>query len=1138
MGRMPLAMRRLIFYALHGAQLPACTLSGPTPLHAGRALTPGGGNEPERPSAAAPYKEDVSMPTRPAPQRAVRRLLRQAALLVFASFAAVSIGTPVAGAQVSETSSMVGRITDTTGASIPGAIIHITNTATGAERTATANSTGEYSVQNLDPANYKIRVEKTGFKATVVPSFDLLVGKISDGSFVLSVGDVSEVVEVTTTPPQLQTSEATVGQVIDQKQINDLPLNGRNVLQLATLAAGVSPAQTGNTGTPGQYGTRNLFITIDGGRASSTNYVLDGTYVRSIRFNNLSLQPSVDTIQEFNLLRSTFSTEYGQGQAIVSMVTKSGTNKAHGTAFLYTRDAIFDARNWAATVASTPKKPTYHRQQFGGSLGLPILKDRAFLFGGYEGLRTSRGITQQGLFPCPLASCPGFDPAITLGTPAYKIASVLQPYFPVPNCTSCGTNNYSATQNFTDNFDQYVIRADQTLSQKSTLFERYIDYNATQFGPAVQAGVGTNYPLLGRNMVIGNTYLVTPTIVNDFRVGYNRVYAFSIGQVLVPGTNFPAAEGLTNVTGLTSPTQSGRSSITIGGFTAIGDGGRDQGSTENVYSLGDSLSLVRGRHTIKGGFQFQWRQIAQLADNNARGSFTFATPTGQKNGISNYQNGICTSCNAGFGTTQGHYRDNTYGAFLNDIWQVGHGFTANLGLRWEYNSPFVEQQGLEGAFIPSLDQIGFNKVPANIPAFLLPKINTTAGYFPAGIIQPYKKGFGPRLGVAYQPARGTVARIGYGIYFDNINANELQFTRYAAPLYYQITLNNQNVSGLFPNISSLTSAPAPFSVDAGNKLPYTQEYTVSVQQDFGHGTTFEIAYTGSSTHRLWKRYDQNEDIFNPNGTSTGVRPYPNFLHGMLTSATRASASFNGLSAKLEQHSNSGLFYLVNYQWSKNLDNNSGEVDANDTSYSTNFAFDRSPSNFDVRNRASGSAGYELPFGAGKTYLQKGIGNVVAGGWSLQPAVQLRTGYPFSVSATGGQFCTYCPQRASLAPGHTSGALAGANRTYFHWFDPTAYLPPSVADAALPGFNAAFGAQGNVTRNTLRGPGTAQVDFSAIKNFNLYEGIRAQFRAEAFNIINHPILANPASNVSNSNAGQITATSLDNRDLQFALKILF
>jgi hypothetical protein len=247
---------------------------------------------------------------------------------------------------------------------------------------------------------------------------------------------------------------------------------------------------------------------------------------------------------------------------------------------------------------------------------------------------------------------------------------------------------------------------------------------------------------------------------------------------------------------------------------------------------------------------------------------------------------------------------------------------------------------------------------------------------------------------------------------------------------------------------------------------------------------------------------------------------------MLTSLNEGGSNFDGLSVKLEQRSRGGLFYLVNYQWSKNLDNNSGEADANDTSYSTHFSFDRSYSNFDTRSRAVGSAGYELPFGKGKRYLSGGIGNAIAGGWQLQPIVQLRTGYPFSVTAASGSCTcgTYVPQRPNLARGRTSGRIA--HPSPFHWFDPTAYVAPT------PGY------QGTVTRNVLRGPGTAEVDFSAIKNFALYERLTAQFRAEAFNIINHPNFGNPAANISNSNVGTVSATSFDNRDLQFALKLIW
>ena len=1053
------------------------------------------------------------------------RKIQQASAMAAATLVAVFLLLPSAFAQESSISGVVGRVTDTSGAVVPGATVHVVNTATSAERTTTTNGSGDFSVPDLPPANYSLRVEKSGFKSASIPSFDLLVGKVANESVVLNVGSASETVEVTTEAPQLQTADATVGQVIGQKQISDLPLNGRNVLQLATLAAGVSPAQFANTGTPGQFGVRKLYITVDGGRASSTNYVLDGVYVRSLRFNVLSMQPSVDTLQEFNLLRNSFSAEYGQGQAVVSMVTKSGSNQFHGTAYEFTRSEIFDARNYFSTYSTTPHKPVFKRNQFGATLGGPIKKDKIFVFGGYEGLRSAQAIPFQGLFPTPAQ----------LGTPTYQFAQVLQPSFPVPNCTTCGSNNYSVVQVQPDNYDQAVIRSDQTLSAKHNLFERYIYYTATESVPSVQTAV--SYPQRGQNLSIGDTYLITSSLVNEVRIGYNRAYGFTNEVNPVPGKNWVALAGLQNVGGGVNPSEYGRPSITITGFTGLGEGGNSQGDTENIYSIGDTVSDVIGKHTLRAGAQFQYRQITQLEDTPARGSFTFGATTNAAGVVTatplqNFINGICTICQAGAGSSLGHYTDNTYGIFMNDVWQVGHRLTVNYGIRWEYVAPFVEKNGLAGSFDPASQKIAFHKVPANIPPAVLPVSNLTPNFYPAGIVQPFKKGFGPRVGLAYQASPRTVVRAGYGIYYENTNTNELQFQRNLPPFYFNATLNNQPVQQMIPPLDQLTSIPAPFTLNAKNRVPYTQEWTASVQQDLGHEVLLEISYTGSATHKLWKRYDQNEDsIANIGGPST-TRPYPQFLHGMLTSYNVGNANFNGLSVKLEQRYRSGLFYLVNYQFSKNLDNNSGEADANDTSYSTHFNFDHSYSNFDTRNRAVGSLGYELPFGTGKRYLQTGIGRAIAGGWQIQPIVQLRTGFPFSVtSGSGSCACgTYVPQRVNLAPGRSSGKIAHPGP--LQWFDPSAYVNP------VPNTLKGIGPQGVVTRNTLTGPGTAQVDFSAIKNFAIVERLTGQFRAEAFNIINHPNFGNPANNISPTNAGQISGTSADNRDIQFALKLLW
>lgn len=1097
-------------------------------------------------------------------------LRRTSMVLVMVTIPVVALNvlSPAAYGQASSSSDAVGKVTDTTGAVIPGAVIHLVNNATGAERVATSNDSGDWVIPNIPPASYHLRIEKSGFKSAEIKALDVEIGKTANSTVALSIGATNETVEVTSLPPQLQTQEATVGQVIDQKQISDLPLNGRNVLQLATLAPGVSPPQTGQTGSPGRFGTRQLFITVDGGRGSSTNYVLDGTYVRSIRFNNLSFQPNIDTLQEFNLLRNSFSTEYGQGQAVVSMVTKAGGNSVHGTIYDFARNSVFDARNYFATTVSNPVKPNFSRQQFGGTVGFPIKKDKLFLFAGYEGLRTNRDTPLFGYYPT----------AAQLGTPTYTAAQVILPYVPVATTTAkiynAGSANYAVTPTATDNYNQYTGRADQTLSARNSLFERYVEYKSNQFLPNIQGGI--NNTLNARNGVIGHTFLLSPNIVNEARIGYNLYFNFENGVSVAPGTNFASLEGLKFVTGLTDPTQFGRANFTITPFTSLGvDSVTNQGGKENIISLGDSVSFVHGKHTMKAGFQFQNRRVFLIADNNASGAFTFADCTAPKyaagytplfpgdpanitsvgtcalnqkyttnafstatlyTNIQNFQRGYCTSgCNGNFGNTRGHYRDNTYGAFLSDVWQVGHGVTINAGVRWEYNSPFVEQNGLEGTLDPTTGKIKYSKIPAFIPAAFIPYVVTDSTYAP-GILKPVKNRFGPRVGVAYEVRPGTVFRSGFGVYFDNINTNELQFTRYAAPLYYQQSTSNVFVQNAFPDPSlGSLGLPAPFSINPNSVLPYTMEFNASLQQDMGHGVIIELAYTGSETHKLWKRYDQNMDLLVPgynssggsNTTNVGIRPFTAFQHGILTSSNAASANFHGGSVKVEKRNKNGLFFLGSYQWSKNLDNNSGEVEANDTSYSTDFSFDHSYSRFDVRHRAAISGGYELPFGKGKAFLQGPVGTALLGGWSLQPAIQLRGGYPFSPSRSGATFGTYTPGRVNLAPGRSLQSAKLSQRNPGSWFDPSAFVDPGGT------------VQGNVRRNTLVGPGTRQVDLSALKNFRIHEKVTAQFRAEAYNIINTAIFSAPAANISSTaSVGRITGTSGDNRSIQLALKLLF
>ena len=1038
--------------------------------------------------------------------------------------------------QESSVSAIVGQITDASQAAVPGATVRVRNVDTNAERTTTSDPNGNFSVPNLPPARYEITVEKSGFSTAKLQAFDLRVGETARRGVALQLGSVNQTVEVTGQAPLLQTESGTMQQVIDQRQIQQLPLNGRNILQLATLSAGVSPPQRLQRGGT-QYGTRGEYVQVEGGRDSSTNYVIDGVYVRSLRFNNLSLQPSLDTVQEFNVLRNSFSTEYGQGESVVTAVTKSGTNSFHGSAYEFIRNNALDARNFFA-----PTKPAYRRNQFGGTAGGPVIKDKFFVFGGYEGLRTTQGQTFLGSVPDPRLLTGNFsflpssqwpiDPLTNSPFPGgiipssriSQFANTLTPTVPGPN--NSGRNNYVINKPFLDNYDTVTFRADQTFSDKHTLFERYIWHQASQIQPGTFTA--TNYPQNGQNISVGDTYLITPKLVNELRLGYNRAYAI-VNPVNFGTTNWVQAAGLRNLAGATDPLDMGRPSFAVAGYTTQGEGTITQGATENVYSLSDGISYVAGRHTFQTGIQLQNRRFFQITEVPPRGTFAF---NGQftGNSVADYLLGFCSTCQGALGSSRSDYVDNTVSAYFNDVFQVNSRLTLNYGIRYEYLSPFKEQANQEAAFDPISGKIGFHVVPSNIPPVLAPHIINQNNFYPAGIIKPDTNNWGPRVGVAYRPTQTTVIRSGFGVFFDNNNLNELQFDRLIPPFYTQYTVippvsSPVSVNTLFPNLNEISSIPAPFSVSPSNATPYVLEWNFGIQQTFFKNYLFEVAYTGSESHKLSKRWNQNAATsFSSTIPLVNRLPFPQYQPGILTSSNLGNASFNALSVRLEKRYSAGLYFLSNFQWAKNIDNASGEVDSNDTAYVTNFHLDRALSNYDQRYRASESFGYELPFGRGKRWLSdRRFATAVLGNWQLQGVITLLSGFHFTPSGKSVCNCgSYVPQRVNVA---ATGFGGLSNPTPNLWFNPGAFSLP------------ALGFQGNAGRNTVLGPGYQQVDISAIKEFLPIERLRVQFRAEFFNILNRANFGTPDMNISDVSAGAITS-AYDGRDIQFALKLIW
>jgi Carboxypeptidase regulatory-like domain/TonB dependent receptor/TonB-dependent Receptor Plug Domain len=1036
-------------------------------------------------------------------------------------------------AQELTTGSIVGVVRDDTGALIPGASITVTNKATGAQRTAISSDTGGFSVPGLLPALYDVRVELSGFKTYAIQGLELKINQVARLDVRLGIGQLTESVTVSGGAVLLETETSAVGQVIDQERVRELPLNGRNLTQLATIAAGVAP-KSFERGT--QYGGRDQYVTVEGGRDSSTNYLIDGVMARSLRFNNLSLNLNIDAVQEFKVNRNSFSAEFGQGQSVVTAVTRSGSNDYHASVYEFLRNDNLDARKFFDAA-----KPEFRRNQYGATGGGPIVRNRAFFFGAFEGLREAQGRTLFGTVPNPTLLTGDLSSSSTaiinpftgqafLGNriPDNLISSFAKgyaKYFPAPN--NPGTNNYRRVANFIDSSDSVTGRFDQTLSSRHTLFERYIWYQGSRITPGTFTD--TDNPQKGQNLSVQSTYTLTPRQVNEFKLGYNRAIHYVLP--INPGGNPVQELGIKNLAGSVDPIDFGVPAVNITGFSNPGSGGITQGSIENIYTAADNLSSVFGNHTLKFGVELQHRRFFHITEVPPRGTFNFS---GQysKNAIADYLLGIPNQVGGASGSSRSNYRSNYIGVFAQEDWRVNQRLTLNLGVRYEYGAPWKEQQNQEGYFDPSTGLITFHKLPSFIPSSLNGLYNTQEGLVPAGIIRPDKNNFAPRIGLAWRPVgEKTVIRAGFGAFYDNVNLNELQFTRLVAPFYANITTvastgtPNIFVDTLFPSLNEITRFPAPFSVDPNNRTPYTLEYNLNIQRQLSSKLLLEVGYSGSNSHKLWKRYNQNQAAFDPTGTIPiqNRLPFPNFDPGILTSANDSNGNYNGTFVKVERSYSNGLFLLAGYTFSKAIDNNSGEIEANDTRDRTNKRLDRSRSRFDQRHRFGTSFGYALPFGSGKKFLSNtgSLAGFIVSGWNVQGIVSLQSGPPFSVTASNVHNTgSFVPQYANRVG---NGKLE--NPTPNMWFDLTAFTQPAV------------GTQGNAARNLLDGPSFKNFDFSVTKNNRIAEAINVQFRAEFFNILNHPNFGLPNGNISQTAKGTITSVA-DGRDIQLGLKLIW
>ena len=1052
---------------------------------------------------------------------------------------------------------IVGTATDATGAVVAGAKITATNESTGTARSTTTDPSGGYVLPQLPPDNYKMTISVPGFRAYEVSHIVLLVDQTVRVDARLQVGEVTQQMEVAAQAAQVDSETSALGQVVESQRIVDLPLNGRNFMQLATISSGVAPAYNARSATiTNQTGRSDLAVHVSGGRGDSNSYLIDGVESRSAWFNSPSVLLSVDAIQEFKIERNMFSAEYGQGGGIVSLVSKSGTNQIHGTAYEFLRNNHLDAKNFFDNYFSQKQVP-FKQNQFGLTAGSPIRKSKLFLLGNFEKLRSRQNNTLSANVPTPaqlagnlagLASTkPGgaiLDPASggpfpNNIIPSDRISSVTRnfiKYTPVPNLAGAVGTNYVVGKSTNRDDDQYSIRVDYQISAADTLFGRYTDFSSSLYKPGIGVLAGNVFPYAGRNTVVQETHIFSPRLLNVFKFGYNWDSVFNTWE--------PAPTSLADAIGLKIdqvPAEYGLPGVsTSGGYYVGGGTGINQGGVDNLAQFSDTLSWIRNRHNFAFGADIRIVHFDERLGLSNNGAFTF---TGQYTGssVADFLLGDFASASAQIGLGQGLWRSKSLNFFVQDDWKVTGRLTLNLGLRYEYDQPFFDPRHHEGYFDTARDKfvVGISQQESPIKRDI-PQIVYDPNLRP-GIWFPDRNNFAPRLGFAYRFGQSTVLRGGYGIFYSKTQGNELQFKINAPPLVFAASLTGNSTTpnfnwdrDAFPDPAS-PSFPvgtlAPFSIDPHDRTPYLQQWNLGAEQKLAGNMVLELSYAGMKGTKLAERVNINQARLPDPANITPItsrRPFPDF-GDILSSNFQENSIYNAFQARLEKRFSGGLNFLAAYTWGHSIDTASRGSGGSWHQNVYNLRADRGSSDFDVRHRLTGSLVYELPVGRGKRYLSSAgaLANGFIGGWSVNTIVTFMTGNYFSVTVPGDRANVggFPFQRADIATPGCDGNLPHSDRTINRYFNAGCFVTTPV------------GTFGNSGRNIVEIPGLNNWDMSFVKEIPMKERLHAQFRAEFFNIFNHAQFGQPDLTVGDLLFGTIRS-ALAPRIVQFGLKVLW
>ncbi len=1096
-----------------------------------------------------------------------------------------------------ESGKVVGAVRDTSGAAVPGVEVHVTNTETNVTHMAVTAENGEYVATELKPGTYTVSVERTGFKKVEQAPFKLDINQVVRVDLTLTVGATSqEVVVQSTAEPLVESQTSSIGQVIDENRVHDLPLNGRDFIELAYLSPGVNqgPAGIVQQGGIPENERGNGAIQANGLMATNNNFLLNGFDNNEQQIGFEIIQPPIDAIQEFKVQTSNFGADIGKGGAVVNVVLKSGTNQLHGSVYEFIRNSALDAKNFFddPTVPIAPFK----QNQFGGTLGGPIIKNKTFFFVDYQGTRIRQSQTDISTVPTAQEHTGNFsdigmqltDPVTGLPFPNDQIPSCPSPtggacigpvqqkilnLYPLPNVKNAvnNVNNYLLNPVAKNNQDSFDVRVDHQLGTADSLFATFSYGNVDAMLPDPLPGLAGGGVFSGninnKSIAAGvsDVHVFSASRVNEFKVGYMRYVVLAIPFFY--GQPIAANIGIPGINIADDPATGGLPNFSVDGYSALGN--QDyfpEKLRENNYQAIDSFTYTRGRHSFKFGLDLRARQHGFFQTQNPRGDFYF---DGQYTG-----NALA---DLAIGDANSAFRDGQTGPFGMGWWELGAyamddfrlspKLTLNLGVRWDLYTPMAEQHDR----LANFDFATGHFVSPEQP-----------GVSPSGDVVTNLKNFAPRIGFAYTPwSNKTVVRGGFGIFYDlqaNQNDTELAF----------------NPDGLFGSQSllapSFSLVPAPFYPSGfptpvpfptiadpsgrasaavfNNGTTYIEEWNLNIEREVAKDSVLQVAYIGTHGVHLTYLRDLNQPVLpldsnfalDSTGLPTNIgRPYFGTVPDIAAIRTEAhdlSSSTNGLQVRFEKRFSANWSTLTAYTYQHTIGQTAEDETAGTALEPQNthdMRAERGDTEPDYRHQFTSATTFDLPLGPGHRWVNSdGLSRWIVGGWQLNAIVTMYSGRSFTPylsfdptnTGSGGPRPDVVGNPYNFSNATTvgfdgaavspsNGGCPSSHQSIFCWFNPAAFALPPLAPGQQ--FATEFGDAG---RGILRGPAQYNVDFSIFKDFPFSESKVLQFRAEFFNLFNTPEFGDPNFLVDTQGAGSISSTVHPSREIQFALKFSF